>query len=34
MAVSLDTVPEYEQYMLDTFPKALALLKELSERAV
>jgi len=30
--VTLDTAPEWEQYMLDTFPKALARLKELCER--
>jgi hypothetical protein len=33
LTVSLDTVPEYEQFMLDTFPKALGLLKGLCERA-
>jgi uncharacterized protein YndB with AHSA1/START domain len=33
LTVSLDTVPEYEQYMLDTYPKALGLLKELCEQA-
>lgn len=32
VTVTLDTVPEYEQYMLDTYPKALALLKGLCER--
>jgi hypothetical protein len=32
VTVTLDTVPEYEQYMLDTFPKALALLKGLCEQ--
>jgi uncharacterized protein YndB with AHSA1/START domain len=32
VTVSLDTVPEYEQSMLDTYPKALGLLKELCER--
>jgi hypothetical protein len=32
VTVTLDTVPEYEQYMLDTFPKALALLKKLCEQ--
>ena len=32
LTVTLDTVPEYEQYMRDTFPKALALLKDLCER--
>jgi uncharacterized protein YndB with AHSA1/START domain len=31
VTVTLDTAPEWEQYMQDTFPKALALLKELSE---
>jgi hypothetical protein len=30
--VTLDTAPEWEQYMLDTYPKALARLKELCER--
>ena len=34
VTVSLDTVPEYVQFMLDTYPKALALLKDLCERAV
>lgn len=32
LTVSLDTAPEWEQYMQDTFPKALALLKGLCER--
>ena len=32
VTVTMDTVPEYEQYMLDTYPKALALLKNLCER--
>ncbi len=32
VTVTLDTVAEYEQYMLETFPKALARLKELCER--
>ena len=31
LTVAVDTVAEYEQYMRDTFPKALALLKELAE---
>jgi DNA-binding beta-propeller fold protein YncE len=31
VSVELDTVPEYEQYMRDTFPKALAFLKLLCE---
>lgn len=31
VSVELDTVLEYEQYMRDTFPKALALLKLLCE---
>lgn len=31
LTVDLDTVPAYEQYMRDTFPKALALLKRLCE---
>lgn len=31
VTVSLDTVPEYEQYMLDAYPKALELLKALCE---
>ena len=30
--VTLDTASEWEQYMLDTYPKALARLKELCER--
>lgn len=34
LTVSLDTVPEYEQFMRDTFPKALDLLKGLCERAI
>lgn len=29
--VSLDTVPAYESYMLETYPKALQLLKSLCE---
>lgn len=29
--VTLDTAPDWEQYMLDTYPKALARLKELCE---
>jgi hypothetical protein len=33
LTVSLETVPAYEQYMLDTFPKALDLLRDLCERA-
>ena len=32
LTVTVDTVAEYEQYMRDTFPKALALLKELAEK--
>jgi hypothetical protein len=32
VTVSLDTAAEWEQYMLDTFPKALALLKSLCEQ--
>ena len=32
VTVTLDTAPEWEQYMQDTFPKALALLKGLCER--
>ena len=32
LTVAVDTVAEYEQYMRDTFPKALALLKELAEK--
>ena len=32
VSVSLDTLPEYEQYMLETYPKALNLLRELCER--
>ena len=32
LTVTLDTAAEYEQYMLDAFPRALALLKGLCER--
>jgi hypothetical protein len=32
VTVTLDTAPDWEQYMQDTFPKALALLKGLCER--
>jgi len=32
LTVTLDTAPEWEQYMQDTFPKALALLKSICER--
>jgi hypothetical protein len=32
VVVTLDTAPDWEQYMLDTYPKALALLKGLCER--
>lgn len=32
VTVTLDTAAEWEQYMLDTFPKALATLKLLCER--
>ena len=32
VTVTLDTIPEYEQYMLDTVPKALGLLKRLCEQ--
>jgi hypothetical protein len=32
VTVTLDTAPEYEAFMLETFPKALALLKGLCER--
>lgn len=32
LTVTLDTAPDWEQYMLDTYPKALALLKELCEK--
>lgn len=32
VTVSLDTATEWEQYMLDTYPKALALLKSLCEQ--
>ena len=32
VTVTLDTVADYEQYMRDTYPKALALLKEICER--
>jgi hypothetical protein len=31
VTVSLDTASEWEQYMLDTYPKALVLLKNLCE---
>jgi uncharacterized protein YndB with AHSA1/START domain len=33
LTVSVDTLAEYEQYMQDTFPKALAALKALCEGA-
>ena len=33
VTVSLETAPEWEQYMLDTYPKALGLLKEQCEHA-
>lgn len=32
LTASLETTPEYETYMQETFPKALALLKGLCER--
>lgn len=32
VTVTLDTVPEYEEFMLSTYPKALALLKDVCER--
>ena len=32
LTVAVDTVAEYEQYMRDTFPKALAVLKDLAEK--
>jgi len=32
LQVSLDTLPEHEEYMNDTYPKALAVLKELCEQ--
>ena len=32
VTVTLDTVADYEQFMRDTFPKALALLKQLCEK--
>lgn len=32
VTVTLDTAAEWEQYMLETYPKALALLKGLCER--
>ena len=32
VTMSLDTAAEWEQHMLDTYPKALALLKALCER--
>ena len=31
VAVTLDTLPDYERYMNDTYPKALALLKAMCE---
>lgn len=31
LTVHLDTVPDFEQYMNDTFPKALEILKDLCE---
>lgn len=34
LTVTLDTIPEYEAYMRDTYPKALALLKAACERPV
>ena len=34
VTVSIDTVADWEQYMSDTYPQALALLKELCERKV
>ncbi len=34
VTVSLDTVPEYEKFMLETYPKALGLLKSLCEGKV
>jgi len=33
VTVSVEIAPEYEQYMLDTYPKALGVLKELCEQA-
>ncbi|MDM4766606.1 SRPBCC domain-containing protein [Pelomonas sp. SE-A7] len=32
LVVSLDTAQDWEQYMLDTYPKALAVLKQLCEQ--
>ena len=32
LRVDVDVLPDYEQFMQDTFPKALATLKELCER--
>jgi Activator of Hsp90 ATPase homolog 1-like protein len=32
LRVDVDVLPDYEQFMQDTFPKALARLKELCER--
>lgn len=32
LRVDVDVLPEYEQFMQDTFPKALARLKEICER--
>ena len=32
VTVTIDTAPDWEQFMLDTWPKALASLKELCER--
>lgn len=33
VTVTLDTVAEWEKFMVDTYPKALALLKEICERS-
>lgn len=33
VTVTLDTDPQWEQSMLDTYPKALALLQQLCERS-
>lgn len=33
LKVDMDVTPEYEQYMLDTWPRALAQLKRLCEQA-
>ena len=32
LTVTLDTLPEHDRYMSETYPKALALLKQICER--